>query len=238
MGGAGDDRRRLREGLLHRAAGLGLRRPAGRRRPGLLDGDARRQEGRRAVHGRRPAAALEQLRDRRVRRRERPRRPRRRAAPRCTSRSTSWTSGGWRSSPTRPAPRSSCGSRARQIGAQLVNAPGAMNWNDLITPDPDGAERFYGELFGWTFEEVPDIRRLPRDQERRAARTAACSRARTPRPAGSRTSGMRTSRARSRRSPGSAARCSRARSRCGRARSASSAIRRARRSRSGPATTT
>jgi predicted enzyme related to lactoylglutathione lyase len=42
------------------------------------------------------------------------------------------------------------------IGAQLVNAPGAMNWNDLITPDPDGAERFYGELFGWTFEDVPD----------------------------------------------------------------------------------
>jgi predicted enzyme related to lactoylglutathione lyase len=31
-----------------------------------------------------------------------------------------------------------------------------MNWNDLITPDPDGAERFYGELFGWTFEAVPD----------------------------------------------------------------------------------
>jgi hypothetical protein len=44
----------------------------------------------------------------------------------------------------------------RHIGAQLVNAPGAMNWNDLITPDPDEAARFYGELFGWTFEEVPD----------------------------------------------------------------------------------
>jgi uncharacterized protein len=45
----------------------------------------------------------------------------------------------------------------QSIGAQLVNAPGAMNWNDLITPDPDGAERFYGELFGWTFEEMPDM---------------------------------------------------------------------------------
>jgi hypothetical protein len=44
----------------------------------------------------------------------------------------------------------------QHIGAQLVNAPGAMNWNDLVTPDPDEAARFYGELFGWTFEEVPD----------------------------------------------------------------------------------
>jgi uncharacterized protein len=43
----------------------------------------------------------------------------------------------------------------QHIGAQLVNAPGAMNWNDLITPDPDGAERFYSELFGWTFEDGP-----------------------------------------------------------------------------------
>jgi predicted enzyme related to lactoylglutathione lyase len=41
------------------------------------------------------------------------------------------------------------------IGARLVNAPGAMTWNDLVTPDPDGAARFYGELFGWTVEEIP-----------------------------------------------------------------------------------
>jgi len=41
------------------------------------------------------------------------------------------------------------------IGATLVNAPGAMTWNDLITPDPDGAAAFYGRLFGWTAEEVP-----------------------------------------------------------------------------------
>jgi uncharacterized protein len=43
------------------------------------------------------------------------------------------------------------------VGAQLVNAVGALTWNDLITPDPDAAARFYGELFGWTFEEVPDV---------------------------------------------------------------------------------
>ena len=40
------------------------------------------------------------------------------------------------------------------IGASLVNAPGAMTWNDLITPDPAHSARFYGDLFGWTTEEV------------------------------------------------------------------------------------
>src|SRR5215210_3888022 len=44
----------------------------------------------------------------------------------------------------------------RNPGAALVNAPGAMTWNDLITPDLDAAARFYGELFGWTTEEIPD----------------------------------------------------------------------------------
>jgi predicted enzyme related to lactoylglutathione lyase len=42
------------------------------------------------------------------------------------------------------------------IGASLVNTPGAMTWNDLITADPDAAARFYSALFGWTTEEMPD----------------------------------------------------------------------------------
>jgi predicted enzyme related to lactoylglutathione lyase len=42
------------------------------------------------------------------------------------------------------------------IGAELVNVPGAMTWNDLVTPDPDAAARFYGDLFGWAAEEIPD----------------------------------------------------------------------------------
>jgi predicted enzyme related to lactoylglutathione lyase len=42
------------------------------------------------------------------------------------------------------------------IGASLVNTPGAMTWNDLVTPDPVAAARFYEALFGWTTEEVPD----------------------------------------------------------------------------------
>jgi uncharacterized protein len=41
------------------------------------------------------------------------------------------------------------------IGASLVNAPGAMSWNELAAPDLGAAERFYGELFGWTFELLP-----------------------------------------------------------------------------------
>jgi predicted enzyme related to lactoylglutathione lyase len=39
-----------------------------------------------------------------------------------------------------------------QAGAELVNAPGALCWNDLGTTDVDGAMAFYGELFGWTYE--------------------------------------------------------------------------------------
>ena len=40
------------------------------------------------------------------------------------------------------------------IGAGLVNAPGALCWNDLGTPDPDAAWPFYRELFGWTIEDA------------------------------------------------------------------------------------
>ena len=42
------------------------------------------------------------------------------------------------------------------IGASVVNQPGALTWNDLVTPDPDAAARFYGSLFGWTAMEIPD----------------------------------------------------------------------------------
>lgn len=38
----------------------------------------------------------------------------------------------------------------QHIGAGLVNAPGALSWNELGTPDPDAAAEFYGGLFGWT----------------------------------------------------------------------------------------
>jgi uncharacterized protein len=41
------------------------------------------------------------------------------------------------------------------IGASLVNAAGAMAWNDLLTPDPAESATFYGDLFGWTTQEIP-----------------------------------------------------------------------------------
>jgi predicted enzyme related to lactoylglutathione lyase len=44
----------------------------------------------------------------------------------------------------------------QHIGAQMVNAPGAMTWNDLVTSDPEAAASFYGELLGWTTIEIPD----------------------------------------------------------------------------------
>lgn len=41
------------------------------------------------------------------------------------------------------------------IGATRVNTPGALTWNDLMTPDAGAAAEFYGGLFGWTTDEIP-----------------------------------------------------------------------------------
>jgi predicted enzyme related to lactoylglutathione lyase len=41
----------------------------------------------------------------------------------------------------------------RHFGAALVNAHGAMTWNELATTDLDAASAFYGDLFGWSTEE-------------------------------------------------------------------------------------
>lgn len=38
------------------------------------------------------------------------------------------------------------------IGATLVNAPGAFCWNELHSPDLDSSASFYGELFGWRMQ--------------------------------------------------------------------------------------
>lgn len=34
-------------------------------------------------------------------------------------------------------------------GAQLVNEPGALAWNELQTRDPEGSKAFYTAVFGW-----------------------------------------------------------------------------------------
>ena len=47
----------------------------------------------------------------------------------------------------------------QSIGAQLVNVPGALVWNELATTDLDAATSFYSGLFGWgvtPFEGSPE----------------------------------------------------------------------------------
>jgi predicted enzyme related to lactoylglutathione lyase len=40
------------------------------------------------------------------------------------------------------------------IGAGLVNAPGALTWNDLMSPDISASADFYRALFGWEITEI------------------------------------------------------------------------------------
>ena len=55
-------------------------------------------------------------------------------------------------------------------GAEIVNEIGAFTWNELGTPDVEGAKSHYAEVFGWTYESMDmGERPLLRDhQERRA----------------------------------------------------------------------
>jgi predicted enzyme related to lactoylglutathione lyase len=39
---------------------------------------------------------------------------------------------------------------ARHTGAQIVNEPGSLTWNQLHTRDREGAAAFYDAVFGWT----------------------------------------------------------------------------------------
>jgi predicted enzyme related to lactoylglutathione lyase len=42
----------------------------------------------------------------------------------------------------------------QSIGAELVNVPGALTWNELGTKDVDTAKDFYAGLFGWRYEVI------------------------------------------------------------------------------------
>lgn len=42
----------------------------------------------------------------------------------------------------------------RHRGAQLVNEPGTLAWNELTTRDVDGSRAFYGAVFGWRSAEM------------------------------------------------------------------------------------
>lgn len=39
-------------------------------------------------------------------------------------------------------------------GAQRVNEPGCLTWNDLNTSDAEAAQKFYEQVFGWSFEKA------------------------------------------------------------------------------------
>jgi uncharacterized protein len=41
-------------------------------------------------------------------------------------------------------------------GVQVYNEPGALVWNDAAVDDVAAAQRFYGDVFGFSFSEVPD----------------------------------------------------------------------------------
>ena len=82
------------------------------------------------------------------------------------------------------------------FGAALVNGPGLLSWNDLLSPDVEASAAFYRELFGWTIEEIPEaqgqywsiandgkpgggLMPMPRGDTRRGTSTSG---SRTPRP--------------------------------------------------------
>lgn len=41
------------------------------------------------------------------------------------------------------------------IGAERVNEPGCLTWNDLVSTDAEAARDFYGGLFGWRYDKMP-----------------------------------------------------------------------------------
>ena len=42
-------------------------------------------------------------------------------------------------------------------GAGLVNAHGALSWNELATPDVDASAKFYSDLFEWETEPMEGL---------------------------------------------------------------------------------
>jgi hypothetical protein len=49
----------------------------------------------------------------------------------------------------------------RRIGADVVTAPGALCWNQLMTSDVEGARSFYSQLLGWTISAYDDSGETP-----------------------------------------------------------------------------
>jgi predicted enzyme related to lactoylglutathione lyase len=63
--------------------------------------------------------------------------------------------GGWNATIADPAGIELRLWKAKQrLGAQVSNLPGAWNFSDLHTDDPEGARKFYGSVFGWVFVDL------------------------------------------------------------------------------------
>jgi predicted enzyme related to lactoylglutathione lyase len=65
-----------------------------------------------------------------------------------------------------------CASRLPElpvIGTEGNTLPGKVVWHDLVTPDLDKSRAFYGELFGWQFEQLSDGYLLARHEGRPVA---------------------------------------------------------------------
>jgi uncharacterized protein len=45
----------------------------------------------------------------------------------------------------------------KHIGCEVVNEPGALVRNDLVTPDPEPARAFYAAIFAFTLDRNPDL---------------------------------------------------------------------------------
>jgi predicted enzyme related to lactoylglutathione lyase len=41
-------------------------------------------------------------------------------------------------------------------GFRIFNEPGGVSWNEAAVDDPDGARAFYGQVFGFHFDEMPE----------------------------------------------------------------------------------
>ena len=52
-----------------------------------------------------------------------------------------------------PSARRSASGRAAAIGCEVVNEPGALIRNDLVTPTPEPARQFYAAVFDFTLDE-------------------------------------------------------------------------------------
>ncbi|CCK25422.1 hydroxylase [Streptomyces davaonensis JCM 4913] len=39
-------------------------------------------------------------------------------------------------------------------GMELVEKPGSLSWTELYTTDADGAKKFYGDVFGWSYSDM------------------------------------------------------------------------------------